>query len=70
MVADAFWLELDVAIRNISEGPKRWPRLQERFRRYPLQRFPFSVIYLERPDGIEIVAVAHHRRKPGYWTER
>jgi len=70
MVADAFRLELSAAIQNISEAPKRWPRLQQRFRRYLLHKFPFSVIYLERPDCIEIIAVAHHRRKPGYWNTR
>jgi hypothetical protein len=40
------------------------------FRRYLLHKFPFSVVYLERPDFIEVIAVAHHRRKPGYWSKR
>ena len=62
-----FLLELDAAIANIAEGPRRWPRIHGRFRRYLLHKFPFSVIYLERPDFIEVIAVAHHRRKPGYW---
>ena len=69
-VADAFLLELDAAIAGIAEGPKRWPRIHGRFRRYLLHKFPFSVVYLERPDFIEVIAVAHHRRKPGYWSKR
>jgi hypothetical protein len=31
------------------------------------QRFPFSVIYLDDPELVTIVAVAHSKRKPGYW---
>jgi len=69
-VADAFLLELDAAIASIAEGPSRWPRIHGRFRRYLLHKFPFSVVYLERPDFIEVIAVAHHRRKPGYWSKR
>jgi len=69
-VADAFLLELDAAVASIAEGPWRWPRIHGRFRRYLLHKFPFSVVYLERPDFIEVVAVAHHRRKPGYWSKR
>jgi hypothetical protein len=58
------------AIENIAEAPSRWPRLHGRFRRYLLHRFPFSVVYLEREHSIEVIAVAHHRRRPGYWKRR
>ena len=68
-VAEAFRLELDAAIASIAEAPGRWPRLHRRFRRYLLHRFPFSIVYLERADFIEVIAVAHHRRKPGYWSQ-
>jgi plasmid stabilization system protein ParE len=33
-------------------------------------RFPYHVVYLEANDGIRILAVAHERRKPGYWKTR
>jgi hypothetical protein len=35
-----------------------------------LDRYPFSLIYRELPRKIEIVAVAHAKRKPGYWAKR
>jgi len=35
-----------------------------------LRRFPFSVVYKVRPDQIQIVALAHSRRSPGYWSQR
>lgn len=43
-------------------------RLQAR--RLPVRRFPYSVIYRRRGTMIEVLAVAHHRREPGYWRSR
>jgi len=39
-------------------------------RRFPLRRFPYSIIYYVRDQELRIVALAHHRRKPGYWAGR
>jgi hypothetical protein len=33
-------------------------------------RYPFSLVYILRGDDVEIVAVAHGRRRPGYWRSR
>ncbi|MEM6533930.1 MAG: type II toxin-antitoxin system RelE/ParE family toxin [Myxococcota bacterium] len=35
-------------------------------------RFPYSVVYVLYEDfsTVEVVAVAHGKRKPSYWTER
>ena len=32
--------------------------------------FPFSLVYVRRDDEVEIIAVAHGRRRPGYWRSR
>jgi len=45
-------------------------RAQHSARRVPLRRFPYFVIYRERDAEIQIVAVAHTSRKPGYWRHR
>ena len=39
-------------------------------RRFPLRRFPYNIIYQIKPEEIRIIAVAHQRRKPGYWWGR
>lgn len=39
-------------------------------RRRAVTRFPYQVVYLERPTHIRILAIAHDRRKPGYWQSR
>ena len=33
-------------------------------------KFPFSVVYAVREAEIVILAVAHFKRRPGYWRER
>jgi hypothetical protein len=39
-------------------------------RRKVPRRVPYSVAWLVEPTGIVIVAVAHARRRPGYWLGR
>jgi toxin ParE1/3/4 len=39
-------------------------------RRVFLDRFPFTLVYREQPDAIEILAVMHQRQRPGYWRSR
>jgi len=58
------------AIRNVVQAPQHWPKYLHGTRRFVLQRFPFSVIYLDDPDQITIIAVAHGKRRPGYWKHR
>jgi toxin ParE1/3/4 len=66
-----FIAEVDKAIDSIQASPKRWPVFEAGCRRYPLVRFPYYVVYSETSSGgIFILAVAHGRRKPGYWKSR
>ena len=39
-------------------------------RRRAVPRFPYHVVYLEMPTHIRILAIAHDRRRPGYWQDR
>lgn len=39
-------------------------------RRVIVKGFPFSVFYIQENGGMLVVAVAHHARRPGYWTDR
>jgi toxin ParE1/3/4 len=58
------------AVRVIAGAPQRWPKYLHGTRRLMMQRFPFSVVYLDDPELVIIVAVAHSKRKPGYWKDR
>lgn len=68
--AEAFQDELQDARRAIQDAPNRWASFLFGTRRYILKRFPYVVVYRVATDRIEIIAVAHGRRKPGYWKNR
>ena len=68
--SDTFMLELDSALERIIESPNRWPRFLHGTRRYLLRRFPYSIVYRMKPAAIEVLAVAHNRKRPGYWAHR
>jgi plasmid stabilization system protein ParE len=68
--ATAFVADVDRAIGLVMESPTRWPPGERNTRKFVLQRFPFAVIYRERPSGVQVLAVAHGHRQPGYWKNR
>lgn len=70
VAAAAFMDELDAAVLAIGTDPLAWPAYLAGTRRYLLRRFPFSVVFRVREDGLQVVAVAHARRRPGYWRIR
>ncbi|MDP9360218.1 MAG: type II toxin-antitoxin system RelE/ParE family toxin [Acidobacteriota bacterium] len=38
--------------------------------RRTLSDWPYSIYYRLRDEELIIIAVAHHRRRPGYWRSR
>lgn len=74
-LADDFIDEVQTALQSIAENPESSPCLEHYFgtheiRRCLFKRFPFVVIYLNRPDEVIVVAIAHRRRHPAYWLSR
>jgi len=70
IAASAFQAELEHAVAVVADQPARWPKLNETVRRYVFPRFPFSLIFREAAGEVEIIAIAHQKRRPGYWTKR
>jgi len=66
----AFLDDVERAIDDIRENPRIGAPIGRAFRRAILRRFPFSIVYAERDDEIVVVAIAHDRRRPGYWRGR
>ena len=69
-IGEAFLDEIEQGLRRIQEFPRLWPVYESDYRRYLLQRFPYSLIYRIDPEEIFILAVAHLHRQPGYWKNR
>jgi len=62
--------ELTLAFRKLRSNPGIGVPFLRGTRRIVLHRYPFSVVYRERLHDIQIVAIAHAKRRPGYWTKR
>jgi len=58
------------ALESLARWPQRWPTYGHGTRRIVLYRFPFSIIYRDEEASVSVVAIAHHKRRPGYWKDR
>ena len=69
--ARRFQAEVELVIGKIADDSERWPIYRERYRWVQARRFPY-VLYYRRVDAdpILMMAVAHGRRRPGYWLRR
>ena len=56
------------SIERIAEAPLARPADESGNRKRVLSRFPYSVIYEMQASTVTVLAVAHHRRRPGYWV--
>ena len=66
-----FDTEVNRALVDIASAPHRWAAGPFSTRRYLLRRFPYILIYREQTSGeIQVIAVAHTSRRPGYWKKR
>jgi toxin ParE1/3/4 len=66
----AFVAEFERAANFVATNPSIGSIFYQTRRRYVLRRFPYSIIYQVKTDELRILAVAHHRRKPGFWVGR
>ncbi len=65
-----FMAELDRAVDEVSETPERFPEYLSGTRRHLFWRFPYLLVYRMTADGVQVIAVAHAKRRPGYWSRR
>ena len=69
--ASSFVAAVQEALGKIEEGPERWPVYQRNYRWVRTIGFPYVIYFEELNQGdIFIMAVAHGRRRPGYWLRR
>lgn len=61
-----------VRIRTMPQAAPRWHGrdLGADVRRLPLASFPYLIVYAIENEGLVILAIAHGRRRPGYWLRR
>jgi plasmid stabilization system protein ParE len=69
-IADAFVSEFNRSASLLVGYPTLGSIWRGRIRRLPLRRFPYSIVYYLRESEVRILAVAHQRRRPGFWKGR
>ena len=67
----SYLAEFESALERICQAPNRYPiERKPDIRRMRLRRFPFTILYRESRGTVQVLAVAHRRRRPLYWLSR
>jgi plasmid stabilization system protein ParE len=74
-LGDRFLTELDATLSRVAEAPTSFPRLLDvppelGVRRVLMRRSPYGLIFVELDTTVRVIAVAHLKRRPGYWLSR
>lgn len=65
-----FLRELALSFYRIRENPFTYSTIFDDYRRSLMSRFPYGVVYRIEGEKVLVFAVAHLRRRPGYWRDR
>jgi plasmid stabilization system protein ParE len=66
----AFIAEFERSLGVLCNYPRLGPVWRGTARRFPLRRFPYTIIYQVKPEEARVIALAHQSRRPGYWRGR
>ena len=71
-LGEEFVLEVDRTLWTLPEGAHRYPiwRAGKPYRKVHVHRFPYVIFFVHDDALVHVLAIAHRRRKPGYWLER
>lgn len=58
------------ALDRLAAAPELGPWMAPGVRRLLVPGFPYGIVYAPEPGRLFVVAVAHGRRRPGYWRYR
>ena len=70
-VAVAFVGAVDDSLAAICRHPDFFRLIDDQHRVFTMRRFPYRIVYrTPRVDLVLVVAIAHAKRRPGYWRGR
>jgi plasmid stabilization system protein ParE len=61
---------VDAALTQIATNPTCVASPDGVHREFPVKEFPFRIVYRLIENRVLVVAIAHVKRRPGYWNER
>ena len=74
-LGDDFISAVERGLKTIEKRPRQFTQLNfgnkdREVRRCVLKRFPYLIVFEILPHEILVVAIAHSKRKPKYWSAR
>lgn len=67
----SYLAEFEKTMSRVCKAPHRYSvEQQPNVRRARMKRFPFTIFYRESSGTVQVLAVAHNRRRPRYWFGR
>jgi len=69
-LGERFLTAVRECLEEVQDSPLAYPVIEHGVRRALLRTFPYSVLYLARPDLLIVVACFHGRRDPNVWKGR
>jgi plasmid stabilization system protein ParE len=61
---------VDAALISLAANPSPFASPDGVHRECPVKAFPFRVVYRIYENQVLVVAIAHVKRRPGYWQRR
>ena len=65
-----FCVAADIAMENIAADPERFVKIDARHHACSALGVPFQIVFRHDAQHVYVVAVAHSKRRPGYWRGR
>jgi plasmid stabilization system protein ParE len=69
-LAARFAAEIERLCGEICVNPHLHRHFRGEVRRHFGTAFSYAVVYAEEPDRVLVLAIAHFKRRPGYWVDR
>ena len=65
-----FLSTVEESLTRISNFPESFPVVANNVRQCKVAHFPYAIVYRVQVNYIQVIALAHSRRKPHYWSRR
>jgi plasmid stabilization system protein ParE len=70
VAAERFSVAVETALSRVAGNPDQFAEIDARHRECIVRRFPFRIVFRVEASRIVVVAIAHAKRRPGYWKGR
>ena len=70
LVPNRFKASFKIATERVSNRPQSCSPHLIGTRIAPIRKFPYWLVFIEKPHRIYLIAVMHSSRRPSYWRRR